>query len=385
MATLQRPRFGALARQVADISSRELEDALTEQNRRGGRIGEILKRRGLLTSDQVLAVIARQADWVATAGNAHDAADGAVLDTFLSVCMPAYNEGDVIEDCLDAACTILSRLVTDFEVVVVDDGSSDDTGKHISRCAARDPRVRLVRHAHNRGYGAAITSALRAARGDLVMFTDGDGQFSLLDLPRLIRYIDEADVVVGYRHPRSEGYLRQFNGWAWSRLIQLLLGVPVRDLDCAFKLFRRETIERLSLTATGACINAEIMAQCVRWGLTIREVPVTHYPRSHGKATGANLKVIANAFRELPSLWKYGRFARSTAASPPANTAASPPPDTAASPHPDTAAFPHPDIPAAPASASKESSPRTAAARNGHSVQPGDESAPPQESLVATR
>jgi hypothetical protein len=146
---------------------------------------------------------------------------------------------------------------------------------------------------------------MKSARGDWICFTDGDGQFSLLDLPHLLTNTHCADVVVGYRHRRADVGVRKLNAWAWNQLIRLVLGVRVRDLDCAFKLFPRAVVEQLQMTAAGACINAEIMAQCARGRLSILEVPVGHYPRYGGRATGANLKVIAKAFYELPRLWKY--------------------------------------------------------------------------------
>jgi hypothetical protein len=137
-----------------------------------------------------------------------------------------------------------------------------------------------------------------------VAFTDSDGQFCLLELAQLLTLLDGCDLVVGYRYRRADPWPRGLNGWAWNRLIRLLLGVRVRDLDCAFKLFRRDVIDRLRLTSTGAAISAEILTQCVAMGSRIRETPVSHYPRCGGAPTGARLKVILKAFRELPHLWR---------------------------------------------------------------------------------
>jgi glycosyltransferase involved in cell wall biosynthesis len=187
-----------------------------------------------------------------------------------------------------------------LEVIVVDDGSGDATAKCVEEVTAHDRRVRLVQHEHNRGYGAAVTSGLRAASGDLVMFADSDGQFDFGDVRRLLAYLSDNDFVIGYRHQRAESFQRRLNAWAWGRLVRILYGVRVRDLDCAFKLFRREVIDRLRLTAKGACINAELMCQCQRAGFRFAEVPVEHYLRKAGRSTGSSLKVIARAFRELP-------------------------------------------------------------------------------------
>jgi glycosyltransferase involved in cell wall biosynthesis len=225
----------------------------------------------------------------------------------LSLCLPAFNEQQNITATLDCALTILPRFVARLEIIVVDDGSSDGTAQLVAELAATDPRVRLLRHGVNRGYGAAVTSGLRAARGDLLMFADSDGQFNFLDVARLLVAIGDDDLVIGYRRRRADHARRRFNAWLWGRLVHLILGVNVRDLDCAFKLFRRETLERLRLTSRGACINAEIMAQCVWGGLRFKEIPVAHFPRLAGVQTGAHWRVIARALGELPSLRRYRR------------------------------------------------------------------------------
>ncbi|HWB13485.1 MAG TPA: glycosyltransferase family 2 protein [Pirellulales bacterium] len=218
----------------------------------------------------------------------------------LSLCLPAYNEQDCIVETLGRALALLPSLVASLEVIVVDDGSQDATAEHVRSVMARDGRVRLVVHGQNRGYGAAVTSGLSAATGDLVMFADSDGQFDFRDVARLLERLPGNDFVVGYRHRRAESFRRRLNAWAWGRLVRLVYGVRARDLDCAFKIFRRAVIGRLHLTASGACINAELMCQCLRAGFRFAEVPVEHYLRKGGRPTGSSLKVIARAFRELP-------------------------------------------------------------------------------------
>jgi len=302
---LERPSFGQFVRQIAPVTSQDLADCLEHQRRSGGRIGEILCARGLIAPKQIPEVLRMQAKWIAAAMQSEMAPSELPYPTYLSLCMPAYNEEANIESTLESACAILPEFVERFEVVVVDDGSADDTAEIVAGFAQRDPRVRLVQHERNGGYGAAITSALRAADGELVIFTDSDGQFSMLDLPQLLMHLDEHDVVIGYRHCRADVGMRRLNAWSWNQLVRLFLGVHVRDLDCAFKLFRRNVIDGIQLTTTGACINAEILVQCVQANLRIREIPVMHYPRHYGAPTGAAFKVIARAFRELPKLRKY--------------------------------------------------------------------------------
>jgi hypothetical protein len=301
----ERPRFGEVARQLAGLRGEQLESCLTRQRQLGGRLGDLLRGEGLLTREQTAQILKHQARWEANALQAEVAPKAFPYSAFLSVCLPAYNEQANILDTVDAACAVLPEFVQDFEVVVVDDGSHDETGDIVARYGEHEPRVRLVRHEHNGGYGAAVTTGLRAARGEMIMFMDSDGQFSLLDLPRLLSRVDRCDAVIGYRQQRADSCHRLLMGWGWTQLVGLVLGVRVRDLDCAFKLFRQETVERLRLTATGAAINAEIMVQCVRSGLRIEQTPVHHYPRYHGAPTGAALRVITKAFWDLGRMLKY--------------------------------------------------------------------------------
>jgi hypothetical protein len=299
------PPFEQVARELFELPAGAYESCLDDRIS-GERLAEIFCERGLLTRGQASAVLRAQAEWIADCLRADsDGECGFPIPALLSVCLPAYNEEANIPGMLQAASAILPEFVEDFEVIVVDDGSSDRTAERAGRYARDDARVRLIRHDRNRGYGASLSTAFRAARGDLVFFTDADGQFSLLDLGLLLKSVRKSDVVIGYRHPRADHSGRLLNAWAWNRLIRLLLGVRVRDLDCAFKLFRREIVEQLELTATGSCINAEIMVQCARRGWIVREVPVHHYPRAGGVATGAAPGVICRALRELPGLLRY--------------------------------------------------------------------------------
>jgi glycosyltransferase involved in cell wall biosynthesis len=232
------------------------------------------------------------------------------LPISLSLCLPCFNEEAVIGDIVAEACDALPRLVNDFELVVVDDGSIDQTAFIVEEVARQDDRVRIVRHDRNRGYGATVTTALRTAKGEWTCLVDGDGQFSLLDLPKFLLAAHSSDVVVGYRNHRADNLIRRFNAFGWNRLMYYLFRLPLRDLDCGFKLFPRWVVDKLQLSSEGACISAEILIQCIRGGLLVHEVPVNHFPRSAGKATGANLGVVAKACREIPILLKYHRMPR---------------------------------------------------------------------------
>lgn len=305
---LEVPRFGEFARQIAGVRSADLADCLAAQRQNGQRIGSLLVTAGLITSEDVLEILRRQAQWAARMHSLDIAPVRFPIATPFSLCMPCFNEAEVLTEVLQGAVAVLPEFVGEFEIIVVDDGSTDATAKVVENFSESNDCVRLVRHTINRGYGAAVSSGLRAAQGELICFTDGDGQFNLLDLPHLLVEAQTSDVVIGYRHQRADNGIRRFNAQSWKWLIRALVGLRVRDLDCAFKLFPRWVVEQLQLTADGACISAEILAQCYRGGVTVSEVPVNHFPRAAGKATGGNLKVVAKAFRELPIVWQYRRM-----------------------------------------------------------------------------
>ncbi len=226
----------------------------------------------------------------------------------LSVFLPSHNEEANVERVVRGYLEVLPKFADDYEVIVVDDGSTDRTGEIAMRLCAENPRVRLVQHEVNRGYGGAVISGIRAARMPYVMLSDGDGQFDPDDTGKLVAFVPEYDVVVGRRARRADSIVRKFNGIAWTLLVRMLLGVRISDIDCGFKLFKRGFLERIELKARGAMISTELMARLAGLGAKVREVEVTHLPRLAGEQSGANLKVVMRAFRELFVL--YGELRR---------------------------------------------------------------------------
>jgi glycosyltransferase involved in cell wall biosynthesis len=219
------------------------------------------------------------------------------------VFFPCYNEQDNIERVVQRATEVLDGLGRDYEVIIVDDGSGDQTGRTADSLAAANNRVRVVHHPRNSGYGAALQSGFRSATKELVFFTDGDGQFDIGEMPALLPLMEECDIVCGYRLNRNDPVIRKINGWLWTKLVCLLFGMHIRDIDCAFKLFRREVFDHIKMSSSGALISAEILARATRRGYRITQAGVHHYPRTAGSQTGAKLKVIIRAFKELFSLY----------------------------------------------------------------------------------
>lgn len=237
----------------------------------------------------------------AKVASVHDGAmNGPLTTRGLSVVLPAYNEEAVIAQTVAACEETLAHLAPDYEIVVVDDGSHDRTGQIADELAAANPHVRVVHNRQNRGYGGALIAGFDAASKELAFFMDADGQFDIRDIAKLIVQREQGHrVVLGYREHRQDPFIRLVNAWGWNLLVSLLFGLRVRDVDCAFKLFDTELVRLCDIHANGAMVNTELLVKLKKIGIGFVEVPVGHYPRQHGSATGANLKVIVHAFREL--------------------------------------------------------------------------------------
>jgi glycosyltransferase involved in cell wall biosynthesis len=218
----------------------------------------------------------------------------------ISVVLPAWNEERNVAQAIREAVTALEGLGADYEVIVVDDGSRDGTARVVGELQASHPQVRLVRHEVNRGYGQALRSGYAAAQKDLVLIHHADSQFDLTEIKRFLPLLAQADIVCGYRAQRADPFMRKINALGWNMVVRLLFGYLARDIDCGFKLFRREILDHVHLTATrGAMIDTELLASARARGYRLAELPVTHLPRLGGQPTGAHLDVIITSFREL--------------------------------------------------------------------------------------
>jgi glycosyltransferase involved in cell wall biosynthesis len=229
----------------------------------------------------------------------------------LSLVFPVFDEEDNVGPLLDSAVALGRRLGRSFEIVVVDDGSRDESAERIAALRALHPEIRAVQHAANRGYGAALRSGLREARGALIFFSDADLQFDLDEVERLLAHSGSFDIVAGFRAPRRDPIGRHVLAWGWGTLVNALFGLGVRDIDCAFKLFRREVLDAIPIASLGAFVNTEMLVRARAAGFRIHQVPVTHRPRRAGRPTGASPRVIVRALLELATLY---RELRATAA-----------------------------------------------------------------------
>ncbi len=217
----------------------------------------------------------------------------------LSICLPVHNEEGNLAQTVASAISLAPGIARRCEVLVVDDGSTDGTRELAERLAREHAEVQVIHHSVNRGYGAAVWDGLTAATGEWVFFTDADGQFDLSEVALLVPHTRQYDLVLGYRKVRRDNLYRRFLGRGWNMLVRLVLGVKVRDVNCAFKLMRRRLLNGISPYSAGAMVNAELLARLHRRGVTYTEVGITHYPRSRGHQSGSRPDVIVRALWEL--------------------------------------------------------------------------------------
>ncbi len=222
----------------------------------------------------------------------------------LSLVFPVFDEEANLGPLLEDALRVAPRLAESFEIIVVDDGSRDGSAAVVERFRRAHPEVAVLRHARNRGYGAALRTGLRRARGELVFFTDADLQFDLGELAHLLHHARDFDIVAGYRAPRRDPPGRRLLAGLWGALVRALFGLEVRDIDCAFKVFRRHVIESIPIASLGAFVNTEILVRASRAGFRIHQIPVSHQPRRFGRQSGANPRVVLRAVVELLSLYR---------------------------------------------------------------------------------
>jgi glycosyltransferase involved in cell wall biosynthesis len=224
----------------------------------------------------------------------------------LSIFIPFYNEEKNIAAVVDEAVSTLKNhpRISQFEVIMVNDGSVDKTKELGEMLEQKYPEARLVSHEKNRGYGGAVITGIQSSRFEYLFLMDGDRQFKVQDIDTLLEYVPEHRVVAGYRAKRQDILQRRINGALWNGLIRIVFGLSVKDIDCAYKIFKREVVKDLPLVSNGAMISTELLVRLKKKGVVVKQVPVPHYPRIEGKPTGGGLGVIVKAFRELFKLYK---------------------------------------------------------------------------------
>lgn len=222
----------------------------------------------------------------------------------ISAVFPAYNDAGTIPSMVLTALIALRQVTDDYEVIVTNDGSKDATGAVLQELAARFPELRVVTHETNKGYGCALRSGFAAASKDWVFYTDGDAQYNPLEMPKLAEALHEGiDIVNGYKISRNDSWYRILIGRIYHHIVKLAFGFKLRDVDCDFRLIRRDIFDRVPLESQTGTICLEMVKKFQDAGYTFAEVPVNHYHRSYGKSQFFRPKHLWTTFRHLSQLW----------------------------------------------------------------------------------
>lgn len=223
----------------------------------------------------------------------------------LSVFFPCFNEEKNIEDTIKKAVKVLEGLKLQYEILIVNDGSSDKTGQIAERLEKENSKIRVINHTSNLGYGEALKNGFYNAKYNVIVYNDGDGQFDFSELTNFFPILEKSDLIMGYRIKRKDSPLRLLFAKVWALALFLFFGLKLKDVDCGFKMVKRKVLEKIPrLESTrGGMINAELPIKAKRDGFKVAQVGVNHYPRIAGKPTGANINVIITSFKDLFKLW----------------------------------------------------------------------------------
>jgi glycosyltransferase involved in cell wall biosynthesis len=217
----------------------------------------------------------------------------------ISFFCPAYYDEKNLPRLIPEVVNLLSEVAEQYEIIIIEDGSPDDTGKVADELAKQFPNVRVIHHLQNLGYGATLAEGWKAGKYDWVFTTDGDRQYDVNEFKTFLNYLDQADAVVGFRRNREISFLRKIQSNTYNWLVSALLGLRFKDLNCSFKAVRKSFLDRINFQAKSAFSDAELLLKLKQLDAKIIELPVTHYRRLHGKASGANFKVIFSTVKDL--------------------------------------------------------------------------------------
>lgn len=238
-----------------------------------------------------------------------------MINNSISVFLPAYNEEENIKQAILSVQEYLKKKFDDYEIIIVDDGSSDKTAEIVKNLSKKNKRIKLVSHNTNLGYGAALRSGFKNVKKDLVFYTDSDNQFNIKEMDILFPLIKKFDIVSGFRIKRRDPLMRIFIAYTYNLIIRMLFNLKVKDIDASFKLYKRHIFDKIQLKANTGLIDAEVLIKAQKKGFTVGQVGVTHYPRAKGRTiyeVGNRNKVFAFVrpqvviaiFKEIKTLWK---------------------------------------------------------------------------------
>lgn len=226
----------------------------------------------------------------------------------LTVFFPVFNEEDSIPFLIDSTSKIISKLAVDYELIIIDDGSTDQSLKIAKQLTEGKKQWRIIAHPKNLGYGEVLKTGIKAAKKEWLFFTDSDLQFNLKELADFLPYTNQFQAIIGYRTKRAEGFSRSLNARLFKAYIDLLFRLHVKDIDCAFKLIKTDLLKNLTLNSGSAFTSSEILYRLKKKKIKFKELPVSHYPRRYGEASGANIEVIIKACYEALITYLHIKF-----------------------------------------------------------------------------
>lgn len=221
----------------------------------------------------------------------------------ISFFCPAFNEEGNLEKFIYSVLPVLREVTNSFEIIIVDNGSQDNTPAIADNLAKKITGTRVIHHEFNREYGGALKSGFNNCQNDLVVYTDSDNQYDFNDFKKFLAFIDKFDVVIGYRLIRHDSAYRIFQSAIFNTIIKALFGLKLRDINCSFKLYRREVLDNIDIVSNSSFIDAEMLIKARNKGYAIFEIPVSHFPRKSGKASGAKPAAVLITLKEIFNFW----------------------------------------------------------------------------------
>ena len=221
----------------------------------------------------------------------------------ISAFFPVYNDEGTIKLMVDRLNSVLKKVADDYEIIIVDDCSPDNSGEIADKIARKDKKVRVIHHKENKGYGGALKSGFYGSKKDWVFYTDGDAQYNVAELESLVPFAEEYDVVTGYKINRADGLYRDFVSSAYNVFVRIFFNLKTKDVDCDFRLMKRKIFDKIKLKTNGSSLDLEMMKKIQDHGFSVRNVPVHHYKRIHGESQAFKPARILKTIKELIIQW----------------------------------------------------------------------------------